>query len=144
MRQKEGKMREIKFRLLLRDKIVGYEKWYSGVYTEDRGWEAHPLWLTSLDSNSWSPTTIFHTHKNQFTGLLDKNGVEIYEGDILKNSFAENLIQRGYFLKAGIPPQVIFIINDIRNLPVWEGQEKASIEIIGNIYEHPNLLTEAK
>jgi len=71
----------------------------------------------------------------QFTGLKDKNGKEIYEGDIGKQKmFRETNQNDPRFIIGEIsisPTQGVLV----RGLPIvqWE------IEIIGNIYENPEL-----
>lgn len=75
----------------------------------------------------------------QFTGLLDKNGKEIYEGDIVQN----------YAVKADGSIKIDEIVNThVVSIPscyqsIWFGEMGESyegIEIIGNIYENPDLL----
>jgi hypothetical protein len=69
----------------------------------------------------------------QYTGLKDKNGKEIYEGDIFRDSKGKNQLVRWdlYFWKWGV-------YNDIET----DGRDAFSIEIIGNIYENPELIQE--
>lgn len=74
-------------------------------------------------------------HLRAFTGLKDKNGKEIYEGDILKTEHGATGIV--YWLD-GVGYK--FDCNE----PMWKhpihemGGER---EVIGNIYENPDLLS---
>ena len=71
----------------------------------------------------------------QFTGLKDKNGREIYEGDICEDARRFRFVviweENARFLGRGIGKQKEYIR--------YVGQEPA-VKVIGNIYENPKLL----
>lgn len=83
-----------------------------------------------------------------FTGLKDKNGVEIYEGDILRypNPKCFGVVEFGLYEGGEMDDYISgngFYLKREDSKPSNFGKKESSIhlEIIGNIYEHPHLLT---
>ncbi|MBE3145100.1 MAG: hypothetical protein IMZ61_14455 [Planctomycetes bacterium] len=133
-------MRELKFRLISRDgKIVGYEKWYPGSWNEGaRCWNAIPQWLYSRDGQYWKPEYILHQHKDQFTGLHDKNGKEIWEGDVVTGTVHEYF--DGKYIINFDEGVFSVRVSDEYNPCLYEGIPEKQLKVIGNIYENPELL----
>ncbi len=76
----------------------------------------------------------------EFTGILDKNSKEIYEGDIVKNTNPESeafgeLAEVGYHQGIGGFTVVFESIGQYKMLGLYE-----NLEVVGNIYENPKLL----
>ena len=75
----------------------------------------------------------------QFTGLKDKNGVQIYDGDIIKSNSQKPAIFKIEFIEGGFCATQ----ND-HDCPIdinhFYPSNGCMIEVIGNIYDTPHLL----
>lgn len=80
----------------------------------------------------------------QFTGLLDKNGKEIYEGDVLEDKSEDNgadfgaILRRGKYEVVWSKEYCCFSLDNY----FWHISETQAkrLEVIGNIYENPDLI----
>ena len=132
-------MREIKFRgkptVIVRDWVYGVYKNKNTIWNEDL--------FIPMDI-SVNPETV-----GQFTGLYDKNGNEIYENDILQVKIdgkeynpllvVYSEVYAGFcMLSENTLNNVIYKPHRPIN-PNWWDEFKDEIEIIGNIYDNPEL-----
>lgn len=74
----------------------------------------------------------------QCTGLKDKNGKLIYEGDIVIRENNPNVLIVTWFPNAA---QFVFRSPQVQDKEIYFSPERMLCEIIGNIYENPELLT---
>lgn len=83
-----------------------------------------------IDQYSVKPETI-----GQYTGLTDKNGVKIFEGDIVD---VNNALLRGRFWVEYEESGGTFIVKDKNDRRYFLGG--CNCTVIGNIYDNPELM----
>ena len=89
----------------------------------------------------YTPKPIKDIELMQSTGLKDKNGVEIYEGDIIRTSeygTGDRVNYRGYDLFNIIFKDGAFRLDS--KYRAYFLNDGFHCEIIGNIYENPELM----
>ena len=114
--------------------VIPKNTWiYGGItYDEDRVW---------IDTKYYGQIIVDKETVGQFTGLHDKNGQEIYEGDIVELK-AENgcCNMLGKIIYDNYDLAFELIDEEGNQEALWYAEQE--LEVIGNIYENPELLEE--
>ena len=154
-------------KILFRGKCVDTNEWIEGYYTFDgvNHWIERPSVdsaLLCMDANSIIPNTL-----SQFTGICDKNGVKVFEGDIFK---FDDEVWASYYTSCGTEYNSWEVVNyavigfddyygryDFVKYKFDENSVAADLhenhdieladfinelEVVGNIYDNPELLEE--
>jgi len=87
-----------------------------------------------------------YLHLMQFTGVKDINNKEIYEGDIVRASYS---IMSKEISTVEFRRGIFFVLKKGRYYPLsefmYDSRDKTKdIEIVGNIYENPELLEQGR
>ena len=100
------------------------------------------VWIENLSEQeiSYIEKPNSYTKITQFTGILDKKGVEIYEGDIVKGCTHGEYVATGSVEFFGGS----YILRVERGKGYYRLTETVfkNFEVIGNIYQNPELLEE--
>lgn len=128
-------MRTIKFR----GKAIDGKEWLYGDLVSSADKKRFAILVNnkeSYDECEVSPETV-----GQFTGLMDKNGAEIYEGDILKWSNGRIYVVK--FWEGMFYASIEECNEDILGgfpLHALTDYEDRKCEIVGNIFDNPEFL----
>lgn len=96
-------------------------------------------WLKSFNIDLLDIPKFNLAEVNQYIGLKDKNNKEIYEGDIVT-------LHNGKYKVIFNTEEARFVLRDDEfemNIPFTNNNNKR-MEVIGNIYENPELIKEVR
>lgn len=136
-------MREILFRGKRKDNGEWVEGYFCRKYFSELPHDRCVIQYKTECTKEWRPdymvAEVIPETVGQYTGLTDKNGKKLFEGDIVKDSFLLGKVvyatpQDGFDGIAG------FMVDD-----VFDGLQNYNgfwhqVEVIGNIHDNPDLL----
>lgn len=131
--------RKIKFRAWDKTfKQMNYKVQVGNTDYEDKNYTCNSIWVDSGDfvTIGWMNADDKCIDLMQFTGLKDKNGKEIYEGDIVTHLHSADTCVVVFQKETAM-----FLAQEIGDEKLGFGIEDVTA-VIGNIYENADLLSE--
>ena len=131
-------MREI----LFRGKQTDNGEWIEGAYSPfhlnfgEREEKPHIIIISDDEDIDGLWCDVIPETVGQFTGLTDKNGVRIFEGDIVSLVKHDGLIYKVVY----VPCRYELVNSKGVNCFVLDIYKSENIEVIGNIHDNPELL----
>lgn len=132
--------------ILFRGKRKDNGEWVEGYYVKSLWLETKQkldVIIPTLNAFHFNSVTSWHSVDastvGQYTGLVDKNGQKIFEGDIVR------LVNEEYTVRFGIAG--FELLRKVVSVPIgtWYGTDAIGddgtlFEVIGNIHDSPELL----
>ena len=127
-------------KIIFRGKRVDNGEWVYGYYSFDNRPTSRGTYITCYSGYSQLDYEVIPETVGQYTGLTDKNGKKIFEGDIV--------FKRTY---QGKKPMNVYFASGQFTCGVGGGSSTPShyytlddkqVEIIGNIFDNPELMKE--
>lgn len=118
---------------LFRGKMIANGKWSEGnLLVTKQGCCITPDATVLGSYGAVEPETV-----GQYTGLTDKNGTKIFEGDIVKYG---DTVHKVVFEQRNGTAYFGLVYSALETLSFGYYQDLKQIEVIGNIYDNPNLV----
>lgn len=96
-------------------------------------------WYISNKAGVATAYEVIPSTVGQYTGLTDKNGTRIFEGDILKHRVqGDILVERGVVEWEEQHGRWVYRLNSMK--PTFYLHNPDAFEVIGNIHDNPELL----
>jgi len=133
--------REIRFRIVRGDKVIGYER------LTDKGWEWMCPYLNPDLGERWTPGVMQLTYRSedykrdQYTGYKDRDNIEIYERDVIQYDYEYDSDYDGDMpiVRRSSGKSTIKDINDTY-LIRKAAEESKGCWVVGNAHQNPELL----
>lgn len=129
--------------ILFRGKSIGMDIWlYGKLFNYGLTAPSNVPCISVCVTTSWKEAYNFYrVHPNtigQYTGLKDKNGVKIFEGDVV--IIGEKLKAKVIYYDGAFRMQSEFSPTPIDTTDMGYMMREFSVRIIGNVHDNPELI----